>query len=478
MIESKHAAEYKCRARNTVGWSEPASSILEVVYIPSAKVVEEVVNVRLGDENVTLKCVAEHIEPTWKVNYTWTKEKAVLGDSSVYVIPLIRRSSAGVYKCIVTNSFGSSVPALVKLNTLDSYVDIEGFYRSGDEEQKIYVKCSITNQAKFRAVTSLKIIQRSTHTNILVTINQAGNIWTNRQNVYVAGNISNPEIAFLELLITKNNIICPGDFTEYFCRCVGVDKSSSPIIDESKILPIEFDESPKYMSDIQMNIKSQRIINQTLDFGTTIELVCEGDITMWDSKLQNIRWCLKIGGYGTFTPWVAHIKTINITSKSCYKMQRSIITYTVEIVNGTTEFICESGYTTMCGTGSAIAHMTVLSAKSTEPTKPQFHERAAPFPFFYISLSMLTSSLVVVIGIMIVCVIKWKISRASLKGNIRSESYKQKRAQTNTTQFGSGDDYLQPISTRRENFHEYEMIVGYTDATSDNKKKTSRCQIL
>ncbi|XP_061186998.1 uncharacterized protein LOC133195151 [Saccostrea echinata] len=334
---------------------------------------------------------------------------AVLSNSPVYVIPVIQRSSAGVYKCILTNGFGSSVPALVKLNILDSYVNIEGFYGSSNGEQKkIYVKCSITNQVKFRALTSLEIIQRSTHTNIVVTINKAGNLWTNRQNYYITGSISNPAFAFLELSISNNNLMCPGDFTEYFCRCVGVDKSSSPIIDESKLLHIEFDESPKYMSDILMNIKGQRIINHTLEYGTTIELVCEGDVTMWDSQLQNIRWCLKIGSFGTFTPWLAHTNTTNITSKSCYKMQRSTIIYNVEIVNGTIEFLCESGYKTMCGTGSAISHMSI---KSAEPTQSLFHERISPFPLFYISLSMLITSVAVLIGITTTCVIKWKTLR-------------------------------------------------------------------
>ncbi|XP_035390603.1 B-cell receptor CD22-like, partial [Electrophorus electricus] len=110
-ISSEDSGEYKCKSSNEHG-SKYSSLILNVMYppknvsvsiSPSGEIVE--------GSSVTLTCSSDANPPVQ--NYTWFKEKKLLGKESTHIIPNISSEDSGEYKCKSSNEHGSKYSSVI-----------------------------------------------------------------------------------------------------------------------------------------------------------------------------------------------------------------------------------------------------------------------------------------------------------------------------------------------------------------------------
>lgn len=81
---------------------------------------------------------------------------------------------------------------------------------------------------------------------------------------------------------------------------------------------------------------------------------------------QTIRWCAQKVGEFTFTG-LAQTPIYSESSLSeCLYTRSSTITYNLTNQDTFTQFLCESGDTGLCGTGSAIQHVNITLSKLWE----------------------------------------------------------------------------------------------------------------
>lgn len=81
---------------------------------------------------------------------------------------------------------------------------------------------------------------------------------------------------------------------------------------------------------------------------------------------QTIRWCAKKVGEFTFTGLAQTPIYSESSLLGCLYTRSSTITYNLTNQDTFTQFLCESGYNGLCGTGSAIQHVNITLSKLWE----------------------------------------------------------------------------------------------------------------
>nr|XP_034303099.1 uncharacterized protein LOC105333181 isoform X2 [Crassostrea gigas] len=235
----------------------------------------------------------------------------------------------------------------------------------------LVIVCSITNPTQLSSVFFIQILKNSSTTfdNVVsVTTGQALPVqWKDtvlQNRASVTGNIDSPRTAQLRLTIDKNSVQCPTDFKMYSCKMSGMSTASNPVTEETSPITIFYIVQPTIIE-----LPRVRILNEIYDtpkrqfpVGTTIQLTCHGEIGNDVSK--TIRWCARKDGEFSFTGLVQTPIHSKASPSGCQYTRSSVITYNLTSEDIFTEFLCESGDTGMCGTGTAIQYVNISSTSA------------------------------------------------------------------------------------------------------------------
>ncbi|XP_061186382.1 uncharacterized protein LOC133194442 [Saccostrea echinata] len=181
------------------------------------------------------------------------------------------------------------------------------------------------------------------------------------------GSLSPVSTAELRLTFTKYNVRCPDDFKEYRCRMRGVDSNSNSISEqdaESDPVKLDYRVQPYVIQIPRVRILGELFDTNERQFevGTAVQLTCTGQIGSDPSA--TIRWCAKTAGAPSFTG-LPQTPTHSQSSQSgCQYTRTSSINYNLTTSDTYIQFLCESGYSGLCETGTARQYLNITLGSS------------------------------------------------------------------------------------------------------------------
>ncbi|XP_061189145.1 uncharacterized protein LOC133197235 [Saccostrea echinata] len=183
----------------------------------------------------------------------------------------------------------------------------------------------------------------------------------------LTGSLIPSSTAHLRLFFPSRNVTCPGDFTEYKCSLSAFD-SSGVVNQETDPVKKSFRVQPTLISVPRVGILGESDTpNRQFKVGTAIQLTCTGQIGSDPSA--TIRWCAQTAGASSFTG-LPQIPVHSQASQStgCQYTRSSTITYNLTSSDTHTQFLCESGYSILCGTGTAKQYINITLEGDTVTT--------------------------------------------------------------------------------------------------------------
>nr|XP_022325349.1 uncharacterized protein LOC111125640 isoform X2 [Crassostrea virginica] len=237
------------------------------------------------------------------------------------------------------------------------------------QENDLVIQCYITNPSQLSSVFYIQLLRNSsTDFETIVSIFKdqtpqilwpSGSSLQNRASAD-GSEINTPSTAKLKLTIDKQSVLCPNDFTAYRCKMTGFSSAESDAVTkETNPVTIIYTVKPRVIEMPGVRISGELTDTSLRRFpiSTALQLTCEGQIGNDASK--TIRWCSRKSTDFTFTG----LPQIHIHSEAslfgCQYTRSSTIIYNLTSTDTFTQFLCESGDTGMCGTGSAIQYINI-----------------------------------------------------------------------------------------------------------------------
>eukprot|EP00105_Crassostrea_gigas_P029356 XP_011451283.1 PREDICTED: uncharacterized protein LOC105345013 isoform X5 [Crassostrea gigas] len=240
-------------------------------------------------------------------------------------------------------------------------------------ENDLVIVCSISNPSLLSSVFFIQLLRNSSttfETVVSVTTGQPATIqWKDsalQRRATAIGNLDSPSSAQLRLTIDKDSVLCPADFKMYMCKMSGLTTASDVVPKETSPITISYTAKPNVIEMPRVRILNENFDTPDRQFsvGTAIQLTCRGEVG--SDASMTIRWCAQKVGEFTFTG-LAQTPIYSESSLSgCLYTRSSTITYNLTNQDTFTQFLCESGDTGLCGTGSAIQHVNITLKPSTE----------------------------------------------------------------------------------------------------------------
>ncbi|XP_062588916.1 uncharacterized protein LOC134250565 [Saccostrea cucullata] len=159
------------------------------------------------------------------------------------------------------------------------------------------------------------------------------------------------------MMIPKDRVLCPGDFTGYMCTMSGF--TTGAVNQETNQVYVTY---TVYPTTIEM--PTLRIVGEFSDtpsrqfpVGTAVQLTCTGQIGSEQSA--TIRWCSKKSQALSFTGLPETPVHSEASPSGCQYTRSSTITYNLTSSDTYTQFLCESGYSGLCETGTAKQYLNI-----------------------------------------------------------------------------------------------------------------------
>ncbi|XP_062603185.1 uncharacterized protein LOC134264962 isoform X2 [Saccostrea cucullata] len=195
-----------------------------------------------------------------------------------------------------------------------------------------------------------------------------------RDRTTLTGAVSPVSSAFLQLFFPSSNLTCPGDFTEYKCTLSAFD--TGLVNQETGPLQKTFRVQPAQIAAPSVRIQGESYTSRRqFQVGTTIQLTCTGQIGSDPSA--TIRWCAKTADASSFTGLPEAPVHSQASKAGCQYTRSSTITYNLTSSDTGTQFLCESGYSSLCGSGTAMQYVNISIGEETETT-PETTEMNRP----------------------------------------------------------------------------------------------------
>ncbi|XP_078323794.1 uncharacterized protein LOC111124395 isoform X5 [Crassostrea virginica] len=240
--------------------------------------------------------------------------------------------------------------------------------------QGLEIDCLLTRP---ETVTSVFFIQLSRGEPIktekkIVLVLGSGISWQTAgfQNRSTAsGQLSPVASANLRFSIRNDSIQCPYDFSEYFCSSSFLTTTSGAVTENTNPAQVSYSVQPRTIQSPSIKVFGSAEVTTQREFrnGTTIQLTCTGQIGSNTNSI--IRWCVKTAGSSTFfgLPDTA-VHSGAVLGAGCQHTRSSTITYNVTSSDTYTEFLCESGFTSLCNSGTAKQFVSIkLESPATTP---------------------------------------------------------------------------------------------------------------
>lgn len=238
-------------------------------------------------------------------------------------------------------------------------------------ENNLVVLCSITNPSQ---LTSLFFIQLSKNAsgNFTTVVSVASGdklLWADKtlhsRGATASGSISTLNTAQLRLTLNKDIVRCPDDFKMYKCKMSGINSQSNVVEDETLPITVIYNIKPTVMEMPRVKIPSDPYNTPSRQFskGTVIQITCEGQIGSDPSTM--IGWCAQRANEMSFTKLSQTPISSEVSQSGCQYTRSSTITYSLTSQDTFTRFLCESGNTGSCGSGTAIQYVNITIVPET-----------------------------------------------------------------------------------------------------------------
>ncbi|XP_061188113.1 uncharacterized protein LOC133196217 [Saccostrea echinata] len=230
------------------------------------------------------------------------------------------------------------------------------------------VTCSTVNPTQMDTVYTILLQKNNTNTksmkdvvSVRLSNGQDTITWQDMelQNRAIAiGTVSSPSTAQLKLTIPKDRVLCPWDFTGYMCAMSGF--TTAAVNQETSQDYVTYTVHPTVIEMPAVRILGEFSNTALREFpvNTAIQLTCTGQIG--SDASSTIRWCAKKSQEFTFTgvPQTP-IHSEASLSAGCQYTRSSTITYNLTSDDTYTQFLCESGYSGLCETGTARQYLNI-----------------------------------------------------------------------------------------------------------------------
>ncbi|XP_062589893.1 uncharacterized protein LOC134251491 isoform X2 [Saccostrea cucullata] len=239
-------------------------------------------------------------------------------------------------------------------------------------EDTLTIICSLNNPSLVKALY-LMVLQRNSSNsfeNVVSIIMNANNYQeeiryydsTLQARTIATGSLEPPSTSELRLTFTKENLRCPDDFKECRCKLSGLDSNSNIISEqdaESVPVQVYYRVQPIVIEMPRVRILGEQFDTNERQFevGTALQLTCIGQIGSDPSAI--IRWCAKTAGAQSFTGLPMTPVHSQASPSGCQYTRSSSITYNLTSVDTYKQFLCESGSSGLCGTGTAIQFLNI-----------------------------------------------------------------------------------------------------------------------
>nr|XP_022325342.1 uncharacterized protein LOC111125639 isoform X1 [Crassostrea virginica] len=309
--------------------------------------------------------------------------------------------------CICMIFFMSLIPKASSQNIQIQVLPQPVIYQEND----LVIQCSITNPPKSQlsSVFYIQLLRNSStgfETVVSIVKDQTPQIqWpsgSSLQNRASAegSEINTPSTAKLKLTIHKNSVLCPTDFTAYMCKLSGI-RIFFPVTQETNPITITYIVKPRVIEMPRVRISGELTDTPLRRFpiSTVIQLTCEGQIG--NDARKTIRWCVRKSTDFTFTGLPQTPIHSEASLIGCQYTRSSTTTYILTDTDTSTQFLCESGDTGMCGTGSAIQYVYISTESNLSNTvevsdTSASHETGVIAGSVIGTLMLLTSTIVLV----------------------------------------------------------------------------------
>lgn len=255
-------------------------------------------------------------------------------------------------------------------------------------ENDMVIVCSITNPSQLNAVFFIQL-QRNSSTLfdavVSVATGQTSPIqWQDTQlqgRASATASIDPPSTAQLRLTIVKDRVMCPSDFKMYMCSMSGFSSiASEAVTQETSPIIISYIVKPAVIEVPRVKILNELYVTPDRQFpvGTAITLTCRGQVG--SDKSNTIRWCAQKTNEMMFTGLPQTPIHSEASLSGCQYTRSSTITYNLTSQDTFTKFLCESGDTGLCGTGTAIQYVnisTTVTEGSSTTSAPSTDEESS-----------------------------------------------------------------------------------------------------
>ncbi|XP_052722420.1 mucin-22-like isoform X4 [Crassostrea angulata] len=234
------------------------------------------------------------------------------------------------------------------------------------KEEDLVVVCTLNKPETLQNLFFLQLKRRSPSgtLNNVVSVTGATIQWqdqTLQNRANVTGTVASPPTAHLSMVIRKDSVQCPLDFTEYECSLSGFGTGATGAFSEITYpVKVSYTVQPMLIETPKVREAGSGVDTSQREFrnGTVIELTCTGQIG--SDQNATIRWCAKTAGAPTFTGLSnAAVHSMTTSGPNCQNIRSSTVTYNITSSDIRTEILCESGYSSQCNSGTAKQFVTI-----------------------------------------------------------------------------------------------------------------------
>lgn len=239
------------------------------------------------------------------------------------------------------------------------------------QENDLVILCSVTNPSQMSVIFSIQLWRNITSgfeevvsaitgkTPIVQWVDQAL-----KGRATATGSLEITSSPELRLTVDKNSVQCPSDFSMYMCKLTGYSTASVEV--ETNPIKVSYNVKPTVIEMPRVRILNQNFDTPSRQFpvGTAIQLTCQGQVG--SDKSKTIRWCARKSGDFSFTGLAQTPIHSEASPSGCQYTRSSTITYNLTSADTFTRFLCESGDSGLCETGTAIQYVNITIETSTE----------------------------------------------------------------------------------------------------------------
>ncbi|XP_056010947.1 uncharacterized protein LOC125678643 isoform X10 [Ostrea edulis] len=245
-------------------------------------------------------------------------------------------------------------------------------------QDDLVILCSVTSPSQIETVYTIQLMKNNSGPALANVVSVRANggtdlvAWqdtTLQKRATATGTVSSPQTAQLKFTIPKDDVQCPADFTEYKCSMNGFGTGTTGVVNqETNQIFVSYRVQPTLIEMPQVRILGEfsNTAQRQFTVGTALQLKCTGQTGSDPSA--TIRWCAKTANTFTFTGLPQTPIHSEASLSGCQYTRSSTITYNLTNSDTYTQFLCESGNSGLCETGTAKQYFNITLEGNTGTT--------------------------------------------------------------------------------------------------------------